>query len=183
MALSVGTKAPDFTVNDQDGKAVKLSDLKGKKVVLYFYPKDMTPGCTLEACNLRDNYKALQKAGYAIFGISSDNEKMHRKFIEQQKLPFQLLADTDKAVHFKYETWIEKSMYGRKYMGTARITYIIDENGVISEVIEKVDTKNHANQILGDVQPAKTQTVGILSKKAPSKKPAKKKKPASKKKK
>jgi len=180
MALSVGTKAPDFTVNDQDGKAVKLSDLKGKKVVLYFYPKDMTPGCTLEACNLRDNYKALQKAGYAIFGISSDNEKMHRKFIEQQKLPFQLLADTDKAVHFKYETWIEKSMYGRKYMGTARITYIIDENGVISEVIEKVDTKNHASQILGDV-PAKAQTAGSGAKKAPAKKPAKKKKPAPKK--
>jgi thioredoxin-dependent peroxiredoxin len=130
MALSVGTKAPDFAVNDQDGKLVKLSDLKGKKIVLYFYPKDMTPGCTAEACSLRDNYKALQKAGYEIFGISSDDEKRHRKFIEQQKLPFQLLADTDKAVHYKYGTW--------------------DENGVISEVIEKVDTKNHASQILGD---------------------------------
>ena len=181
MALSVGTKAPDFTVNDQDGKAVKLSDLKGKKVVLYFYPKDMTPGCTAEACSLRDNYKSLQKAGYVIFGISTDNEKMHRKFIDQQKLPFQLLADTDKAVHFKYETWIEKSMYGRKYMGTARVTYIIDENGVISEVIEKVDTKNHANQILGDVAPAKAQTAGSIARKAPSKKAPTKKKAAPKK--
>ncbi len=150
MALTVGTKAPDFIVNDQDGKSVKLSDLRGKKVVLYFYPKDMTPGCTAEACSLRDNYKALQKAGYEIFGISSDDEKRHRKFIEQQKLPFQLLADTDKAVHNKYGTWIEKSMYGRKYMGTARVTYIIDESGVIREVIEKVDTKNHASQILGE---------------------------------
>lgn len=150
MALAIGTKAPDFTVKDQDGKPVTLSDLKGKKVVLYFYPKDMTPGCTAEACSLRDNYKALQKAGYEIFGISSDDEKRHRKFIEQQKLPFQLLADTDKAVHAKFGTWVEKSMYGRKYMGTARVTYIIDERGVITEVIEKVDTKNHASQILGE---------------------------------
>jgi peroxiredoxin Q/BCP len=153
MALTVGTKAPDFKVNDQDGKPVSLSGLKGKKVVLYFYPKDMTPGCTLEACSLRDNYKALQKAGYEVFGISSDDEKSHRKFIEKEKLPFRLLADTDKAVHEKYGTWVEKSMYGRKYMGTARVTYIIDENGIISEVIEKVDTKNHADQILGGAAP------------------------------
>jgi len=149
MTLSVGSKAPDFTVNDQDGKAVTLSGLKGKKVVLYFYPKDMTPGCTLEACSLRDNYKALQKAGYEVFGISSDDEKSHRKFIEKEKLPFRLLADTDKAVHARYGTWVEKAMYGRKYMGTARVTFIIDENGVISEIIEKVDTRNHADQILG----------------------------------
>lgn len=149
MTLSVGSKAPDFKVNDQDGKAVTLSGLKGKKVVLYFYPKDMTPGCTLEACSLRDNYKALQKAGYEVFGISSDDEKSHLKFIEKEKLPFRLLADTDKAVHSRYGTWVEKSMYGRKYMGTARVTFIIDENGVISEIIEKVDTRNHADQILG----------------------------------
>src|SRR6185369_5765403 len=122
---------------------------------------------------LRDNYKALQNAGYVIFGISADNEKMHRKFIDQQKLPFQLLADTDKAVHFKYETWIEKSMYGRKYMGTARITYILDEHGVISEVIEKVDTKNHADQILQGAKPSKKATE---KKKAAPKKVAKKKK-------
>lgn len=149
MALSVGTKAPDFKTTNQDGKEVTLSSLKGKKVVLYFYPKDMTPGCTAESCNLRDNYKALQKAGYEVFGISTDDEKSHRKFIEKEKLPFSLLADTDKSVHGKYGTWVEKSMYGRSYMGTARVTYIINEQGIISEVIEKVDTKNHSAQILG----------------------------------
>ncbi len=149
MALTVGSKAPDFKTTDQDGKEITLSGFKGKKVVLYFYPNDMTPGCTAEACNLRDNYKALQKAGYEVLGISINDEKSHRKFIEKEKLPFRLLADTDKSVHGKYETWVEKSMYGRKYMGTARITYIIDEKGTIAEVIEKVDTKNHADQILG----------------------------------
>ena len=174
MALTVGIKAPDFTVNDENGKPVKLSDLKGKKVVLYFYPKDMTPGCTAEACSLRDNYKALQRAGYEVFGISSDDEKRHRKFIEQQKLPFRLLADTDKAVHTKYGTWVEKSMYGRKYMSTARVTYIIDENGVISEVIEKVDTKNHASQILGEVVSKAAKASASGSKKSAVKKAAKK---------
>lgn len=149
MALAVGSKAPDFTTNDQDGNEVSLSNFIGKKMVLYFYPKDMTPGCTAEACSLRDNYKALQKAGYEVFGISSDDEKSHRKFIEKEKLPFRLLADTDKTVHGKYGTWVEKSMYGRTYMGTARVTFIIDENGVIHDIINKVDTKNHADQILG----------------------------------
>ncbi|MBS1507398.1 MAG: thioredoxin-dependent thiol peroxidase [Bacteroidetes bacterium] len=179
MALSVGTKAPDFIAKDQDGNEVKLSSLKGKKVVLYFYPKDMTPGCTAEACNLRDNYKVLQKQGYEVFGISTDDEKMHRKFIAKEKLPFRLLADTDKVVHAKYETWVEKSMYGRKYMGTARITYIIDEAGVISEVIEKVDTKNHTAQILGQAAPAKPAKKAApkkAAKKATPKKAAKKKK-------
>ena len=171
MALQVGTKAPDFKTKDQDGKEVTLSGLKGKKVVLYFYPRDMTPGCTAEACSLRDNYAALQKAGYAVFGVSTDNERSHTKFIAKEKLPFSLLADSDKAVHTKYQTWIEKSMYGRKYMGTARITYIIDEKGVIAEVIEKVDTKNHASQILGDT-PAPVKTIGKTSK--PIKKVAKK---------
>ena len=149
MALTVGNKAPDFKANDQDGKEVTLSSLKGKKVVLYFYPRDMTPGCTAEACSLRDNYKALQKGGYEVLGISSDNEKSHKKFIEKENLPFRLLADIDRSVHSKFGAWIEKSMYGRKYMGTARITYVINEAGVIDEVIEKVDTKNHAAQILG----------------------------------
>lgn len=148
MTLKVGDKAPDFKTTDQNGNAVALSALKGKKVVLYFYPKDMTPGCTAEACSLRDNYRSLQKAGYEIFGISSDDEKSHRKFIEKEKLPFALLADTDKSVHAKYGTWVEKSMYGRKYMGTARVTFIINESGFIDEIIEKVDTKNHAAQIL-----------------------------------
>ena len=154
MALTAGTKAPDFKTTDQDGKEVSLSALKGKKVVLYFYPRDMTPGCTAEACSLRDNYKALQKAGYEVFGVSTDNEKSHKKFIEKEKLPFRLLADIDKSVHAKYGTWIEKSMYGRKYMGTARVTYVINEVGVITEVFEKVDTKNHAGQILGGGMPA-----------------------------
>src|SRR6478609_861098 len=149
MSLSVGSKAPDFRTTDQNGKEVTLSGLKGKKVVLYFYPKDMTPGCTLEACSLRDNYNALLKAGYVVLGISSDDEKSHRKFIEKENLPFQLLADVDRSVHEKYQTRIEKSMYGRTYMGTQRVTYIIAEDGFISEVIEKVDTANHADQILG----------------------------------
>ena len=171
MALAKGDKAPDFTTKDQDGKLVKLSDFKGKKVVLYFYPKDMTPGCTAEACNLRDNYKVLQKQGYEVLGISTDDEKMHRKFIEKEKLPFRLLADTDKSVHEKYGTWIEKSMYGRKYMGTARITYVIDENGIIDEVIGKVDTKDHTAQILGNNSLPKINVAKATSK-AISKKPA-----------
>jgi len=148
MSLKVGDAAPDFKVNDQDGKPVKLSDFKGKKVVLYFYPKDNTPGCTAEACNLRDNYQALQKAGYVVLGVSSDDEKSHQKFISKFELPFTLLADTDKKIHEKYGTWVEKSMYGRKYMGTARTTFLIDENGKIEEIIEKVDTKDHTAQIL-----------------------------------
>lgn len=173
MALTVGTSAPDFNVKDQDGKEVSLSGLKGKKVILYFYPKDMTPGCTAEACNLRDNYKELLKAGYEILGISTDDEKSHRKFIEKEKLPFRLLADTNKAVHFSYGTWVEKSMYGRTYMGTARITYVIDEKGIITEVIEKVDTKNHANQILkreASPAPKITKAKSSSQKKAPAKK-------------
>lgn len=143
-----GSKAPDFTVNNQDGEPVKLSSFKGRKVVLYFYPNDETPGCTAEACNLRDNYKMLQKKGYEVLGISSNTEKQHQKFIKKEKLPFQLLADTDRKVHEKYGTWVEKSMYGRKFMGTARVTFIINERGVIEEVIQKVKTDDHAKQIL-----------------------------------
>ena len=165
MALAVGTKAPDFKTTDQDGKEVRLSALKGKKVVLYFYPRDMTPGCTAEACSLRDNYKALQKAGYVVYGVSTDNEKSHQKFIQKEKLPFQLLADTDKSVHNLFGTWVEKSMYGRKYMGTARITYLIDEQGLISEVIEKVDTRDHAAQILGGL-PAQGKSPKVAKKAA-----------------
>ena len=170
MALTVGTKAPDFKTTDHDGKEFSLSALKGKKVVLYFYPRDMTPGCTAVACSLRDNYKALQKAGYEIFGVSTDNEKSHKKFIEKEKLPFRLLADTDKSVHAKYGTWVEKAMYGRKYMGTARVTYVINEDGVITEVIEKVDTKNHAGQILGGgISTASKVASQKMVKKAPKK--------------
>jgi thioredoxin-dependent peroxiredoxin len=150
MALKIGDKAPDFTVNDQNGNPVKLSDLRGKRTVIYFYPKDMTPGCTTEACNLRDNYRMMQKRGFEILGVSTDTEKSHKKFIEKEQLPFRLLADTEKTMHDAYGTWIEKSMYGRKYMGTARTTFIIDEHGVIENIIGKVDTKNHAAQITGD---------------------------------
>ena len=178
MALAVGTMAPDFTVNDQQGNPFNLSSLKGRKVVMYFYPRDMTPGCTAEACSLRDNYAALQKAGYEILGVSSDDEKSHRKFIEKEKLPFRLLADVDKSVHAKYGTWVEKSMYGRKYMGTARVTYVIDENRIIREVIEQVDTRNHAHQILG-TQPAAAPkaTKPVAKKKVAAKKVSVKKAP------
>ena len=148
MALKVGDAAPDFEVNDQDGQPVKLSDYKGKKVVIYFYPRDNTPGCTAESCNLRDNYSTFQEKGYEILGVSTDNEKSHKRFIEKQSLPFKLLADTEKQVHEKYGTWVEKSMYGKKYMGTARQTFVIDEEGKIINIIEKVKTKDHTAQIL-----------------------------------
>ena len=148
MKLEAGQKAPQFEVKNEKGELIKLSDYLGKKVVLYFYPKDATPGCTAQACDLRDNYDALLKAGYVVLGISSDDEKSHQKFIEKQSLPFPLLADTDLKVHEAFGTWVEKSMYGRKYMGTARTTFVIDEKGVIAEIIEKVDTKNHTAQIL-----------------------------------
>lgn len=148
MSLSIGDQAPDFNVKDQDGNKVSLADYKGKKVVLYFYPKDNTPGCTAEACNLRDNYSDLQNAGYEILGVSTDDEKSHKKFIEKQSLPFKLLADTEKEIHEKYGTWVEKNMYGRKYMGTARKTFLIDEDGKIEDIIGKVKTKEHTAQIL-----------------------------------
>lgn len=148
MALEVGDKAPDFKVKNQNGEDVQLSDYQGKKVVLYFYPKDNTPGCTAEACNLRDNYSTFQSQGYEILGVSTDSEKSHQKFIEKQQLPFTLLADTEKEIHEKYGTWVEKQMYGRKYMGTARKTFVIDEEGKIADIIEKVKTKDHTAQIL-----------------------------------
>jgi peroxiredoxin Q/BCP len=174
MALNVGDRAPDFTVNDQDGKPVKLSDLKGKKVILYFYPKDMTPGCTAEACNLRDNYKLMQKQGFEVLGVSTDNEKLHKKFIEKEKLPFRLLSDINKTVHEAYGTWILKSMYGREYMGTARTTFVINENGVIEEIINKVDTKNHAAQILKNENTNSSKTPAKALKKAVAKRAVKK---------
>lgn len=148
MTLNEGDKAPAFSANNQKGETISLANYAGKKLVLYFYPKDDTPGCTKEACSLRDNYKALLKQGYEILGVSPDNEKKHQKFIEKYELPFDLLADTDQTVANAYGVWVEKNMYGRKYMGIARTTFIIDEKGVISEIIKKVDTAAHAEQIL-----------------------------------
>lgn len=148
MSLSVGDLAPDFTTTDQHGNPLTLSDYRGRKVVLYFYPKDDTPGCTAQACSLRDNYAALKQAGYEVLGVSVDPDTDHRKFIAKYDLPFSLVADTDKSVVTAYDVWQEKSMYGRTYMGTVRKTFVIDENGLITDIIDKVDTKNHATQIL-----------------------------------
>jgi peroxiredoxin Q/BCP len=152
MEVQAGDKAPAFSGKDQEGNTVKLSDFAGKKVILYFYPKDDTPGCTAQACNLRDNYDALLNKGYVVLGVSVDDEKSHVKFIRKFDLPFPLLADTDHAIVEAYGVWVEKSMYGRTYMGTARTTFIIDEQGIVEEVIRKVDTKNHTDQILGKTE-------------------------------
>lgn len=143
-----GAKAPNFSAKIETGKTVSLADFSGKKLVLYFYPKDDTPGCTAEACDLRDNYHRFIEKGYAILGVSPDDEKSHTKFIKKFDLPFSLLADTDHAIAETYGVWVEKSMYGRKYMGVARTTFIISEDGMIEEVIEKVDTAAHTAQIL-----------------------------------
>ena len=148
MSLQVGDKAPLFKGVDQDGKAISLPDFKGKKVVLYFYPKDNTEGCTKQACNLRDNYAALLNAGYAVIGVSTDDEKSHRKFIAKFELPFPLIADTERVINEQYGVWKEKSMYGKTYMGTVRTTFVIDEKGIITEIIAKVKTDDHTAQIL-----------------------------------
>lgn len=146
--LAAGKKAPAFKGKDQNGNTRTLSDFAGKKLVLYFYPKDDTPGCTAQACDLRDNYNKLLKAGYAIIGVSPDDEKKHVKFIAKYDLPFDLIADTDHTIAEAYGVWVEKSMYGKQYMGIARTTFIIDETGKIEDVIAKVDTKAHTAQIL-----------------------------------
>jgi len=146
--LTEGQKAPAFAAADQTGKTVRLSAFKGKNLVLYFYPKDDTPGCTAEACSLRDHYQSLLQAGYQILGVSSDTPASHQKFIAKFQLPFDLISDQDKTVHEAFGTWIQKSMYGRSYMGTDRVTFVIGPDGIIQEVIAKVDTKNHAAQIL-----------------------------------
>ena len=143
-----GYKAPDFTSKDQNGNTVTLNDFKGKKVVLYFYPKDSTPGCTAEACDFRDNYQGLKAQGIEVLGVSIDDEKSHQKFITKYDLPFTLLADTDKSIVEAYGVWAEKSMYGKKYMGTNRSTFIIDEDGNIAHIITKVDTKAPTAQVL-----------------------------------
>ena len=146
--IEIGKKAPEFSGNDQNGVKRTLKEFAGKKLVLYFYPKDDTPGCTAEACDLRDNYKKFIAAGYAIVGASPDEEKKHQKFINKYELPFDLLADTDHSIAEAFGVWVEKSMYGRQYMGIARTTFVIDENGKIQDIISKVNTKDHSSQIL-----------------------------------
>ncbi|MCX2482628.1 thioredoxin-dependent thiol peroxidase [Pedobacter sp. MR2016-24] len=147
--LKEGQKAPEFTAADQDGNTVTLSQFSGKKVVLYFYPKDDTPGCTAEACDFRDNYQGLIAKGIIVLGVSTDDEKSHQKFVAKHSLPFTLLADTDKKIVEAYGVWGEKNMYGKKYMGTNRTTFIIDEAGNILHVIKKVDSKSPTAQVLG----------------------------------
>ncbi|WP_342329235.1 thioredoxin-dependent thiol peroxidase [Pedobacter sp. FW305-3-2-15-E-R2A2] len=146
--LKEGQAAPDFTATDQDGNAISLNQFKGKKVVLYFYPKDDTPGCTAEACDFRDNYQGLTAKGIVVLGVSVDDEKSHQKFATKHSLPFTLIADTDKKIVEAYGVWGEKNMYGKKYMGTNRKTFLIDEEGNISHIISKVDTKNSTAQVL-----------------------------------
>jgi thioredoxin-dependent peroxiredoxin len=150
--LKVGDTAPDFTAKNQDGKEIRLSSFKGKKVILYFYPKDDTPGCTAEACNLRDNYDVLTKKGFEVIGVSPDDEKSHGKFIAKYNLQFNLIADTSKTILKQYGAWGLKKMYGKEYEGVLRTTYVIDEMGKIEKVIEKVDTGNHADQVLTELK-------------------------------
>ena len=150
MALQIGDSVPDLLGLDQDGREVRLSDYPEQRVVLYFYPKDNTSGCTAEACSLRDGYAELRKAGYEIIGVSRDSAKSHRGFREKYQLPFRLIADTDVRLNELFGTWIEKSMYGRKYMGTERTTFVISASGKIEHIIrgKEVNTKEHARQIL-----------------------------------
>ncbi len=143
-----GKAAPDFSAVDQDGKTVRLSSLKGKPVVLYFYPKDDTPGCTVEACDFRDSHSALQKKGAVVLGVSPDNGKSHQKFIAKHQLPFSLLVDDSHAIGMKYGTWGEKSMYGRKYLGMFRSTFLIAKDGTIQKVWPKVSVKGHVDEVL-----------------------------------
>ena len=146
--LKEGDKAPDFSSKDQDGNPVKLSDFKGQKVVLYFYPKDDTPGCTKEACSFRDADDVYRDKGIKVLGVSTDDEKSHQKFISKYQLPFDLVADTDKSIVESYGVWGEKSMYGKKYMGTNRKTFLIDENGKIARIFDKVNVSEHADEVL-----------------------------------
>ena len=146
--LKIGDRAPYFEGTDQNGDIIRLSDFKGRKLVLYFYPKDSTPGCTAEACDLRDNYHRFTEQGYAVVGVSRDSQASHQRFIAKYSLPFPLISDPDTAILQAYAAWGEKKNYGKVSMGTLRKTYVIDENGVIKDVVSKVDTKNHTAQIL-----------------------------------
>jgi thioredoxin-dependent peroxiredoxin len=145
--LEEGMKAPLFEGIDQNGKTVKLNDFIGKKVIIYFYPKDNTPGCTAEACNLRDNYETLLKKGFSVIGISADSEKSHKGFAEKYSLPFPLIADTSKKILNDYGVWGEKKLYGKTYMGVLRTTFVTNEKGIIEKIIEKVNTADHTEQI------------------------------------
>lgn len=145
--LKEGMTAPDFEGIDQNGKEIRSCDFRGRKLILYFYPKDNTPGCTAEACNLRDNYDQLIKKGFAVVGVSPDNERSHKGFAGKYSLPFPLIADTSKKILNDYGVWGEKKMYGRSYFGVIRTTIVIDEKGVIEKIIPKVDTANHTEQI------------------------------------
>ena len=146
--LKIGDRMPEFEVVDQDGNIIDSKNLIGRKTIIYFYPKDNTSGCTAEACNLRDNYEALTARGYNVVGVSKDSAASHRKFREKYDLPFTLLSDTSTQMLQAFGAWGEKKMYGKTVMGTIRKTFIFDENGILTEIIEKVDTKNHAAQIL-----------------------------------
>ena len=149
--MEIGSKAPEILGKDSNGNEIRLSDFSGKKLVLYFYPKDSTPGCTSEACNLRDNYSELRRQGYEVVGVSVDSEKSHQRFIEKNNLPFPLISDTDKQLVEQFGVWGEKKMAGRTYMGTFRTTFIINEEGIIEQIFagKQVKTKEHAEQILG----------------------------------
>lgn len=151
ITLEVGEKAPEFVAKDQDGKSISLSNFKGKKLILYFYPKDNTPGCTAEACNLNDNYSELTEKGFEVVGVSPDSIESHQKFIAKYNLSFHLIADPEKQVVNQYGVWGEKNMYGKKSMGLLRTTFVIDEEGKIQHIFKKVQTKDHTNQILQKV--------------------------------
>ena len=146
--LKEGDIAPKFTAKNQNGDTISLSDFAGKDVILYFYPKDDTPGCTAEACDFRDNYQSLQNQGFNVIGVSTDDEASHKKFVNKYQLPFTLISDTDKSIVEAYGVWVEKNMYGKKYMGTARKTFLIDKEGKINKIIDKVDTKESSKQVL-----------------------------------
>jgi peroxiredoxin Q/BCP len=150
--LSKGARAPSFEGIDQDGRTIRLGDFKGKKIILYFYPKDDTPGCTAEACNLRDNYREWLGKGFEVIGISPDNEKSHKRFREKHNIPFSLLTDPEKKIIKAYGVWGTKQMYGKSYEGVLRTTYVINEEGIIDKVFTKVDTKNHTSQIFQELK-------------------------------
>jgi thioredoxin-dependent peroxiredoxin len=149
--LKVGDKAPDFSGINQEGTEIKLGDFAGKKLILYFYPKDNTPGCTAESCNLNDNYSDWLKKGFEVVGVSPDSVESHQKFRNKYGLKFNLIADTEKEILQAYGAWGEKNMYGKKYMGVLRTTFVIDENGIIQEIFKKVKTKDHSKQILSSL--------------------------------